>query len=69
LIEREYNISKQISFHKKPNVRAEKSDIKKSIINGLTSTEAMKELGISRATFFRHIARAKKGQDEEVQAI
>jgi DNA invertase Pin-like site-specific DNA recombinase len=69
LIEREYNISKQISFHKKPNVRAEKSDIKKSIINGLTSTEAMKELGISRATFFRHKARAKKGQDEEVQAI
>ena len=69
LIEREYNVAKQISFHKKPNVRAERSDIKKSITDGLTSTEAMKELGISRSTFFRHKARAKKGQNEEVQAI
>ena len=66
LIERE---CKKISFTKKPPHSAEKSDIKKCITDGLTSTETMKELGISRATFFRHKARAKKGQDEEVQAI
>jgi hypothetical protein len=48
------------SFTKKPRHSAEKSDIKKSIINGLTSTEAMKELGISRATFFRHKAKEKE---------
>jgi DNA invertase Pin-like site-specific DNA recombinase len=61
LIERECNIAKKIPLYKKPPHNAEKSDIKKSIINGLTSTEAMKELGVSRSTFFRHKAREKEG--------
>jgi DNA invertase Pin-like site-specific DNA recombinase len=67
LIEREYDIAKKISFTKKPTHIAEKSDIKNSFLNGITSTEAMKEFGISRSTFFRYKARERNliGENNE----
>ena len=64
LIEREYNTAKKVSFTKKPYHNVEKSDIKEAIYNGDTSTEAMKKLGVSRSTFFRHKAKERKLLEE-----
>jgi predicted DNA-binding protein (UPF0251 family) len=60
LIEREYNAAKKIPHTKKPHHEVGKSDIREAIYNGYTSTEAMKKLGVSRSTFFRHKAKERK---------
>lgn len=64
LIEREYNTAKRIPLTKNPHHRTEKSEIREAIYNGSTSTEAMKKLGVSRSTFFRHKAKERKLLEE-----
>jgi len=39
-------------------------EVKKLIQSGATSTEAMKKLGVSRSTFFRHKAKERKLLEE-----
>jgi len=60
LIEREFNTAKKIPLTKKPHHSVRKSDITEAIYNGYTSGEAMKKLGVSRSTFFRHKAKERK---------
>jgi hypothetical protein len=64
LIEREFNTAKKIPLTKKPHHSVGKSDIREAIYNGYTSGEAMKKLGVSRATFFRHKAKERKLLEE-----
>jgi len=64
LIEREFSTAKKIPLTKKPHHEVGKSDIREAIYNGSTSTEAMKKLGVSRSTFFRHKAKERKLLEE-----
>jgi DNA-binding CsgD family transcriptional regulator len=56
----QFLIERELNTVKKPRHTAQKTDIKETIYDGCTSSEAMKKLGVSRSTFFRYKAKARK---------